>query len=111
MITNKKICFDIDGVICKTIKNKYRKSKPIKKAISKINNLYKNNTIILFTARYMGRSNERIFLAKKRAKIITEKQLKKWGVNYDKLIFGKPSFDYVIDDKSIFFRKDWTKYF
>ena len=31
------ICFDIDGVICRTKKNNYRSSKPIKKAIKKIN--------------------------------------------------------------------------
>ena len=32
-----------------------------------------------------------------------------WGVNFHKLIFGKPSYDLYVDDKSIFFRKDWIK--
>jgi hypothetical protein len=58
----------------------------------------------------MGRSNENSNLAKKRGYNLTRKQLKKWKVRYHKLIFGKPSFDYVIDDKSILFKKDWHKY-
>jgi hypothetical protein len=35
-------------------------------------------------------------------------QLKKWKLKYHKLIFGKPSFDVYIDDKSIFFKKNWS---
>ena len=38
---------------------------------------------------------------------MTKQQLKNWGVNYNKLIMGKPSFNYYIDDKNIGFSKDW----
>ena len=64
----KKIyCFDLDGVINKTIKNKYKFSTPIKRAIKKINEIYFNgNKVIIFTARFMGRSKEKSSLAKKR---------------------------------------------
>ena len=31
-----KICFDIDGVICKTYKSNYAQSKPIKSNIKKL---------------------------------------------------------------------------
>ena len=64
----KKIyCFDLDGVICKTIKNKYKFSTPIKRAIKKINEIYFNgNKVIIFTARFMSRSKEKPSLAKKR---------------------------------------------
>ena len=62
MINIKKkyiFCFDIDNVICKN-KN-YKTSKPNKKAISKINELYENGHFIkLFTGRYMGRNKENI---------------------------------------------------
>ena len=52
-------CFDIDNVICKTINKNYKTSKPNKKAISKINELYENGDFIkLFTARYMGRNKD-----------------------------------------------------
>ena len=51
----KIICFDLDNVICKTNKNFYKKSKPNKKVISMINNLYIENYYIkIFTARFMG---------------------------------------------------------
>ena len=33
----------------------------------------------------------------------------KWKVKYHELIFGKPSYDIYIDDKSIFFDKNWTE--
>ncbi len=105
----KRYCFDIDGVICTTPRNHYLKAKPNKKAIQVINKLYKNNLIILFTARYMGRSKENPILAKKKAFKITIAQMKKWGVKYHKIIFGKPSYDFLIDDKSIFFNKSWWR--
>ena len=106
----QKICFDIDGVICKTKKNNYKESKPYKKSIDFINKLFdKGHTVIIFTARYMGRNNEKIHLAKKQGFQMTKKQLKNWNVKYHKLIFGKPSFDLIIDDKSYDFKKDWIK--
>ena len=115
--TNNKVkkintyCFDMDGVICNTKKNYYYSSKPIKKAILKINEIYsKGNIVIVFTARFMGRSNENMNLAKKRGYQLTYKQLKAWNVKFHKLIFGKPSFDYIIDDKSINFKKDWYEF-
>ena len=29
-------------------------------------------------------------------------------MNYNKLIFGKPSFDIVVDDKSLHYKKNWA---
>ena len=107
----KTICFDIDGVICETTLGNYKKSKPIKKAIRIVNKLYKNNRIILFTARYMGRSKGIASIAKKRAKKLTINQLSKWKVNYHYIIFGKPSYDLIIDDKALGFKKNWYKNF
>ena len=107
----KKICFDIDGVVCTiTKKNIYTKSKPIKKNIKIINLLYKKNYfVILFTSRFMGRNNDDAKKAYKMGYKLTTKQLKKWGVNYHKLIMGKPSFDLIVDDKSLFFKKNWNE--
>ena len=45
----------------------------------------------------MGRSKENIDLAKKRGFKLTSDQLKTWNVKYNKLIFGKPSFDLIKD--------------
>ena len=107
----KIICFDIDNVICKTNTTKnYSKSGPIKKNIKVINEAYnKGFNIILYTARYMGRCNGSISKVKKHIKPFTLKQLKKWGVKYHKIYFGKPSFDLFIDDKSLFFKRNWSK--
>jgi capsule biosynthesis phosphatase len=107
----KTICFDIDNVICKTeFNNKYHKSKPIKKNINLINKLYdKGFIIILYTARYMGRCKGNIKKVEKLIKPLTLKQLRDWKVKYHDIYFGKPSFDLFIDDKSLFFKKDWSK--
>lgn len=110
-MNQKIICIDIDGVICNTPANYYKKSKPIKSAIKKINQLYlKGYYIKLFTSRFMGRNNENVDLAKKQGLLLTKNQLKKWKLKYHKLIMGKPSYDMIIDDKSLFFKKNWYKY-
>lgn len=105
------ICFDIDNVICKTnSKNNYSKSKPIYNAILLINKLYDQGHIIkIYTARYMGRTNENINLVEKKYLNKTKYQLQKWKVKYHKLYMGKPNFDLFIDDKSLGFSKNWVK--
>ena len=106
----KIICFDLDGVICKTKGIDYKNSVPIKKNISVINLLKKNGFIIkIFTARFMGRSKENVYLAKKRGFKLTLSQLKKWGIDYDFLIMGKPTYDLFIDDKNLSFDNNWSK--
>ncbi len=108
----KKIyCFDIDNVICRTYKSNYQNSKPLKKNIKFINDLYlKGFYIKIFTSRFMGRNNESILKAKKQGYQFTLKQLKNWGVKYNKIIFGKPSYDVFVDDKAYGFNKNWTRY-
>lgn len=103
------ICFDLDNTICKTVGNKYSQAKPFNSKIKKINYLYDNGYYIkIFTARYMGRCNENIKCAKKKGFLKTKKQLKKWKVRYHELIMGKPSYDILIDDKSLNFKKNWS---
>ena len=79
----KKICFDIDGVVCSVRKdNIYSKSRPIKKNIKLINQLYrKKYEIILFTSRFMGRNNDDVKKAYKMGYEFTEKQLKNGALN------------------------------
>ena len=57
----------------------------------------------------MGRNKENISMAKSQGFKMTINQLKKWKIKFHKLIFGKPSFDLFIDDKSLFFDKYWYK--
>jgi hypothetical protein len=106
-----RICFDINNVLCETDEKKsYLKSKPIKKNIQIVNRAYNQGyIIILYTARYMGRCNGKLSEINKKIKPLTLKQLKKWGIRYHEIYFGKPSFDLFIDDKSLFFTKKWPK--
>ncbi len=106
----KILCFDLDNVLCKTLNNNYERSTPIKSNIKTVNLLYtRGHYIKIFTARYMGRNNENIKKARIQGYSFTKKQLKKWNLKYHKLIFGKPSFDIYVDDKSIFYDKSWSK--
>ena len=106
----KILCFDLDNVICFTNKKKnYLKSKPNKKAIKFINSLYKKKRYIIkvYTARGMGKFNDNIKKATKLYFELTKNQLKKWGLNYHKLILGKASYDLFVDDKAFGFKSDW----
>ncbi len=97
----KVYCFDIDNTICKTNKANYSESKPFKKRIKVINDLYNHGYYIkIFTARYMGRNKENSSLVKKKYYKKTYKQLVSWGLKFHELIMGKPTYDVYIDDKS-----------
>ncbi len=105
----KTICFDIDGIICVTKKNDYKNAKPKKEVVNFINQLNDNYKIIIFTARYMGRNNDKISKAKKVGYQFTKKQLIKWGLKFHKLYFGKPSYDIYVDDKNLGHKENWLK--
>ena len=38
---------------------------------------------------------------------LTRNQLKKWGLKYNRLIMGKPSYDLIVDDLGIYFKQRW----
>lgn len=57
----------------------------------------------------MGRNDDNVLKANRMWYKFTEKQLKNWGLSYSKLLMGKPSYDLIIDDKSLFFKKKWHK--
>ena len=108
----KILCFDLDNVICSTKGNRYHESKPKKKIINLINNLYKKGYIIkIFTARHMGKFNGNAKKAKKFGYKKTFNQLKYWKLNFHELILGKPSYDLLIDDKALGFQKNWSTQF
>ena len=108
MKEKKSYAFDIDGVICNSKNGDYENSQPILEAIDKINDLYeKGNTIIIFTARFMGRSKNDVKKAHELGYEFTLAQLRRWNVKFDKLYFGKPSFDILIDDKAFNYSDKW----
>ena len=106
----KILCFDLDNTLCLTKGNNYPKAKPKKKLIKLVNELYESGHIIkIFTARYMGRNNDNVKLAKKQGYKSTFRQLKNWGLNFHELKLGKISYDLIIDDKALGFKKNWHK--
>jgi len=89
-------CFDLDETLCtKAINGDYATAKPIPEAITKVNTIWMmGNKILIFTGR--GSSSGKDWT------VLTEKQLKEWGVKYDELIMNrKPTYDVIIDDKAI----------
>lgn len=91
------IYVDIDNTICHTddsLENKYIHSKPIQSSINYINELYhKGKKIIYWTARGNVSGEDHTEL--------TLHQLKEWGCLFHELRMGKPSFDLLIDDKTM----------
>ncbi len=83
-----------------------------KNVIKFINNLYNNGHVIkIYTSRFMGRNNENRTKAKKQGFKKTKIQLKKWGLKFNILLMGKPSYDIYIDDKAYGFNNNWLKYY
>ena len=96
----KSFVFDIDGTLCTKTDGDYTKAKPYERRIKTINRLYdEGNTIILLTARGMGRHKNDSKKAEAEFYDLTVKQLSQWGVKYHRLFMGKPSGDIYIDDK------------
>ncbi len=86
--------FDLDNTLCSHEKD-YSKARPFYPRIDKVNKLYNDgHTIIIDTARGSNTGVD--------YKQLTETQLKKWGVQYNKLRVGVKFFgDYYVDDKGI----------
>ena len=105
--------FDIDGTLCTKVDNgDYNTAEPIMDRIDVVNYLYdEGNTIIMQTARGMGRSGNNPQQAIENFYALTSQQLKEWGVKYHSLFLGKPAGDIYIDDKGLrdedFFRNEF----
>jgi|TARA_B110000858_G_C17737933_1_gene443460 hypothetical protein len=107
----KTFCFDLDNTLCDTVNSQYEKSKPKKNEIKIVNYLFDQGHIIkINTARYMGRSNDKL-VNKQKLYIKITKQLKKFGIKYHKLFISKPAADIYIDDKAYGYNKSWVKKF
>ena len=88
------IFVDIDETICHTNLSNYKDSIPNLNSIEYINQLYnKGNRITYWTARGNKSGSDHTEL--------TSQQLKEWGCLYHELVMGKPSFDLLIDDKTM----------
>lgn len=100
-----KLVIDIDGTL--TLPDDsgspdYAAAKPRKLAIKKVNELWtEGHAIVLFTARGMNSCDGDARAAEEKYRELTEEWLRTNRVNYDELVFGKPSADYYVDDKNM----------
>lgn len=107
------IVVDIDGTICEnTNGTNYSNPEPKWEIIRKVNQLWKDGwEIVFFTARGMNTYNGDVKIIEDKYRDITEKWLNDKGVLYNKLIFGKPSADFYVDDKAINPNEFTSRYF
>jgi quercetin dioxygenase-like cupin family protein len=88
-----KYFIDLDNTLCFTENSEYHNSKPINERIRYVNELkQQGHEITIWTARGQNSGIDH--------RELTLEQLKKWNVNYDNLVMGKPNYDVYIDDKS-----------
>lgn len=90
-----KIFIDIDETICYYEGERdYENALPLKGNIERANALYdKGHEITYWTARGTMTGID--------WRDVTEEQFKRWGVKYHNLMFGKPAYDLLIDDRAI----------
>jgi hypothetical protein len=101
------VCFDIDGVLCDQVEGNYADAQPRQPMIDLVNRLHSRGyRIILHTSRFMGRAKNDPAEAERIGRDFTVQQLTGWGVHYHELWMGKPRYDYVIDDRSVFYNGD-----
>lgn len=97
----KTFVIDLDDTINFTENRDFENSKPYPEVINKINKLYDEGwKIIIFTARG-GKSCKTLEEKEKKYRQVTEDWLRKNGVRYNELMFGKPNADYYVDDKNM----------
>lgn len=91
------IAVDIDGILCEDTLGDYQEAMPRVEDINRYKELVefarKNDwRIVIFTGRGSATGID--------WHDFTIRQLKEWGIEYDDIIFGKPSYDFIIDDKA-----------
>ena len=98
----KTIVFDIDGTILETPGRDYANSKPKMEVVVGLRALKEAGwTIILFTARGMGRSNGNIESVREDVTNEVTSFCEKFDVPYDTLLLGKPWAAYYVDDRGL----------
>lgn len=95
VVKPRRLVVDIDGVLAEAVPElDYAMAGPISDNIARVNALYEAGChIVLFTARGSGTGKD--------WSAVTTDQMKRWGVRYHELCFGKPPADYYVDDRLV----------
>jgi len=98
----KTIVFDVDDTILTTVNRDYENSQPRGEVIQGMKTLKERGwTIILHTARGMGRSNGDIESVREEVIDEIEKFCDKYDVPFDEIQIGKPWAALYVDDKAL----------
>lgn len=96
------IVFDLDDTLCTTENRDYSNSKPIEPVVSGLRKLKDAGwTVIIMTARGMGRSGGDIESVREDVMNEVESFLHKYEIPYDHIQIGKPFSHLYVDDKAI----------
>lgn len=105
-----RICIDLDGVICRLREpgQSYADLEPVPGAVEKLRELKAaGHTIIILTARHMKTCQGNVGLAVARQGAATFDWLRRHGIEFDEIHFGKPHAQVYIDDNALRF-ESWN---
>lgn len=111
-ISETRFCFDLDNTLVSspTVPGDYTTVKPLYKNINYLKKLKSNGAyIIIHTARRMKTHGGNLGKVISDIAQITIDTLKKYDIQYDELIFGKPYANFYIDDLAINADHDLSK--
>ena len=102
-----RIFVDLDHTLCfpdesfGQHRDKYRFAVPNSEIIQRVNAWHRlGHNIVIYTARRMKTHNGDVELVEEEVGQLTRNWLAEHGVSYDELMFGKPYYDMLIDDKT-----------
>ena len=105
-----RICIDLDGVICRLREpgQEYADLQPMPGAVDKLRQLKAaGHYLIISTARHMKTCQGNVGLVVARQGAVTIDWLKRHGIEYDELHFGKPHAQVYLDDNAVRF-ESWN---
>ncbi len=102
------IAIDFDGTLCSWHPSEYELAQPLPERILQVRRMKEaGHTVWIYTARGASQGSEAA--ADARWGKLTRSQLEEWGIPYDRLIIGKPSYDVLIDDRALAFTENWEE--
>jgi hypothetical protein len=103
-----KIAVDLDGTLCTWHPGRYELAEPLTDALSAVRELARQgHEIWIYTGRGSGLGGAEA--AEARWGEVTRRQLADWKIEHSRLIFGKPTFDLLIDDRAIALSESWLE--
>ena len=103
-----RICVDLDGVVCQLRRpgQSYAELAPVPGAVAKLRALRAaGHYVILHTGRHMKSCDGNVGKVLARQGATTFDWLRRHGVEYDEIFFGKPWADVYLDDNAMRFAR------